>query len=137
MSGRPPSSAPRGSRCEAFNRRDLAAAVAGAHPAFEYHPNKDWADAGLVEPSYRGLSAYRRYVATVDEVWGGQNYLTGREVIDVGDRFVLLAQGRMRAQASGVWLNEEFGLVVTAERRPGQSACRSTTTTARRSRPWG
>ena len=98
---------------EAFNRRDLDAAVAGAHPAFEYHPNKDWADAGLVEPSYRGLSEYRRYVATVDEVWGGQNYLTGREVIDVGDRFVLLAQGRMRAQASGVWLNEEFGLVVT------------------------
>jgi hypothetical protein len=49
---------------EAFNRRDLDAVVAGAHPAFEYHPNRDWAEAGLVEPCYRGLSEYRRYVAT-------------------------------------------------------------------------
>lgn len=98
---------------EAYNRRDLAAAVAGAHPAFEYHPNKEWVEAGLVEPCYRGLGEYRRYVATTDEVWAGQNFLTATELIDLGDRFVALAKGRMRAQASGVWLNEDYALVVT------------------------
>jgi ketosteroid isomerase-like protein len=98
---------------EAFNRRDLAATMVTAHPAFEYHPNREWVEAGLVESCYRGLAEYRRYVETVDEVWGGQNFLMGTEVIDLGDRFVVFAKARMRAQASGVWLNEDFALVVT------------------------
>ena len=98
---------------DAFNRRDLDAAMVGAHPDFEYHPNRDWVDAGLVEETYRGQEAYRRYVATVDEVWGGENYLTPDEVVDLGDRLVMLATGNMRAQASGVQLTEAFALVVT------------------------
>jgi uncharacterized protein len=37
------------------------------------------------------------------------------ELIDLGDRLVLLADGRMRAQASGVPLAEAFALVSTIE----------------------
>jgi ketosteroid isomerase-like protein len=99
----------------AFNRRDLAGALAGAAADFEYRPNRDWVDAGLVEESYRGLEGYRRYVATVDEVWGGQNFLTPLELFDLGDRLLVIASGRMRAQASGVWLTEEFAMLVTLE----------------------
>jgi ketosteroid isomerase-like protein len=103
-----------------FNRRDLAAALAGALPDFEYRPNRDWVEAGLVEESYRGLDGYRRYVTTVDEVWAGQNRLTPTEVFDLGDRLLLLAIGEMRAQASGVELTEEFALLVTL--RDGRAA---------------
>src|SRR5918995_4390405 len=40
---------------EAYNRRDLEAAVAGWGPGVEYHPGRDWVEAGLLEPCYRGV----------------------------------------------------------------------------------
>jgi ketosteroid isomerase-like protein len=98
---------------EAYNRRDLDAVVVGWHSEFEYHPGRTWVEAGLVEPCYRGLEGYRKYVATVDEVWGGENYLKPVELIDLGERIVMLADGSMRAQASGVALTEAFALVST------------------------
>jgi ketosteroid isomerase-like protein len=98
---------------DAYNRRDLDAVVIGWHPEFEYHPGRQWVEAGLVEPCYRGLEGYRNYVATVDEVWGGENYLKPVKLIDLGARIVVLADGRMRAQASGVPLTEAFAIVST------------------------
>ena len=100
---------------EAFNRRDLDAVVIGCHPEFEYHPDRDWVEAGLVEPCYRGPEGYRTYVATADEIWGGENHLKPVELIDLGERIVMLADGTMRAQASGVPLTEAFGLVSTVK----------------------
>jgi ketosteroid isomerase-like protein len=100
---------------EAYNRRDLDAVAIGWHPECEYHPDRHWVKAGLVEPCYRGLEGYRKYVASVDEVWGGENYLKPVELIDLGERFVVLADGWMRAQASGVPLTEAFGLVSTVK----------------------
>jgi ketosteroid isomerase-like protein len=98
---------------EAYNRRDLDAVAAGWHPEFEYHPDRDWVEAGLVEWCYRGLEDYRKYVAAVDEVWGGENYLRPVELVDLGERIVMLADAPMRAQASGVPLTEAFALVAT------------------------
>jgi ketosteroid isomerase-like protein len=98
---------------EAYNRRDPDAVVIGWHPEFEYHPGRTWVESGLVEPCYRGLEGYRQYLATVDEVWGGENYLKPVELIDLGERIVMLANGTMRAQASGVPLTEAFALVST------------------------
>lgn len=96
---------------EAYNRRDLEAAVIGCHPEFGYYPDRAWVEAGLLEPCYRGLEGYRKYVATTDEVWGGDVYLKPVELIDLGDRIVMLAKVPMRAQASGVPLTEAFALV--------------------------
>lgn len=100
---------------EAYNRRDLDAVLIAAHPEFEYRPERNWVEAGLVEPCYRGLEEYRKFIATVDEVWGGENYLEPLELIDLGERFVVLAKGRMRAQASGVRLTEEYAGVSTVK----------------------
>jgi ketosteroid isomerase-like protein len=100
---------------EAYNRRDLDAVVIGWHPDFEYHTGREWAQSGLVEPCYRGLEGYRKYVAATEEVWGEENYLRPVELIDLGERIVMLADGRMRAQASGVPLAEAFALVTTLE----------------------
>ena len=82
-------------------------------PDVECCPGREWVEAGLVEPVYRGLAGYKLYVATVDQVWGGENYLTPREVIDAGDQVLLVADGDMRAQASGVPLQQEFALLCT------------------------
>ena len=98
---------------EAFNRRDLDAVVLGWDPEFEYRPDRDWVAAGLVEPCYRGLENYRRYVATADEVWDGENFLEPVELIDLGERIVVLAHARMRAQASGVPLTEAYASIIT------------------------
>jgi hypothetical protein len=98
---------------EAYNRRDLEAVVIGWHPEFEYLPGRAWVEAGLVESCYRGLEGYRSYIASVDEVWGGENYLRPVELIDLGERIVVLADGSMRAQVSGVPLTEAFASVST------------------------
>ena len=76
---------------------------------------REWAQSGLVEPCCRGLEGYRKYVATADEVWGGENYLKPVELIDLGERIVTLADGRMRAQASGVPLTNAYASVSTLQ----------------------
>jgi ketosteroid isomerase-like protein len=98
---------------EAYNRRDLEAVVIGFHPEFEYLPGRNWVESGIVEPCYRGLEGYRNYIAATSEVWGEENYIKPVELIDLGDRFVLLAHVPMRAQASGVPLTEPFAYVTT------------------------
>jgi ketosteroid isomerase-like protein len=97
---------------EAYNRRDLDAVVIGWHPEFEYYPARA-VEIGLLEPCYRGLEGYRKYVATTSEVWGGENYLKPVELIDLGERFVVLADVVMRGQASGVPLTEAYAVVST------------------------
>ena len=62
------------------------------------------------------MSGYRRYVANADQVWAGQNWLTPRELVDLGDRLLILADGDMRAQGSGVPLSQEFALLCTLKR---------------------
>jgi ketosteroid isomerase-like protein len=98
---------------EAYNRRDLEAVVIGCHPEFEWHPDRRWVEAGLMDSSYRGLEGYRRYVAATAEVYAGEVYVKPTELIDLGDRFVILAEAPMRAQASGVPLTEAWALVGT------------------------
>jgi ketosteroid isomerase-like protein len=100
---------------EAYNRRDLDAVVIGWSDEFEYHPDANWVKAGIMKPCYRGFDDYRKYVAAGDEVWGGENHLKPTELIDLGERIVVLADGRMRGQASGIPLVESFALVTTIQ----------------------
>jgi len=96
---------------EAYNRRDLDALLLGYHQDLEYFPGREWVKAGLAEPCYRGHDGYRRYVAATSEVWGDENYIMPSELIDLGDRFVLLATVPMRGQASGVSLTQAFAYI--------------------------
>ena len=98
---------------EAYNRRDLEANLIGVHPEFEYHAARNLVEAGLVEPCYRGREGYRDFVATWDEVWGRSDHVEPVELIDLGDRVVMLAETPMRAQASGVPLSEAYAMVFT------------------------
>jgi len=100
---------------EAYNRRDMDAMGIGYHPEFEYLPARNWVEAGMLEPSYRGLEGHKRYVASTAEVFGAEVYVRPIELIDLGERIVLLANVPMRAQVSGIELTEAFALVSTFE----------------------
>ena len=98
---------------EAYNRRDLDANLIGFPPELEYHPARDM---GRGRPC-RAVLSRPGGIPTVrggeDEVWGESDYLERVEVIDPGDRIVLLATAPMRAQASGVPLTEAYAMVST------------------------
>ena len=96
---------------EAFNRRDLDAAVAPGHPDFEMRPPRELVEAGFFEPSYRGLEGFREYVAAWSEVFGF--HVEPRELIDLGERIVLFVELPLRARASGVPMTQEYAFVAT------------------------
>jgi ketosteroid isomerase-like protein len=98
---------------EAYNRRDLDIVVLGYHPEIEYRPAHSWVEAGFFEPCYRGPEGYRRYVAITAEVFGAEVYFKPVELVDGGERLVVLADVPMRAQASGIPLTEKFAYVAT------------------------
>jgi ketosteroid isomerase-like protein len=100
---------------EAYNRRDLDVVVIGYHADLEYYPYREFVEAGLAEPCYRGPSGYRSYIEATYEVWGAEVRLEPTELIDLGDRFVLLANMPMRAQASGIPLTETYAGVSTVK----------------------
>lgn len=98
---------------EAYNRRDLDAVVTAYGPDLEYYPYREFVEAGLAEPVYRGPSGYRAYIEATYDVWGTDVRLYPTELIDLGDRLVLLADMPMRAQASGVALAQTYAGVST------------------------
>jgi ketosteroid isomerase-like protein len=98
---------------EAYNRRDLDAVAIGFHPDLEYYPYREFVEAGLAEPCYRGPAGYREYITGTNEVWGSDVRLEPQELIDLGEKIVVLADMPMRAQASGIALSERYACVST------------------------
>jgi ketosteroid isomerase-like protein len=98
---------------EAYNRRDLDVVAIGFHPDLEYYPYREFVEAGLTEPCYHGPAGYRAYIESTYEVWGTEVRIEPLELIDLGDRLVLLGDMPMRARASGVPLAETYACVVT------------------------
>ena len=105
---------------EAFNRRDVDAAVLPGHPDFEYHPPREFIELGF-EPCYRGIAGFRKSISDWSEVFGADLRLEPLELIDMGDRVVLLADLAMRGQASGVPLT---GKIATVSMLKGGKATR-------------
>src|SRR3954447_16603939 len=98
---------------DAYNRRDLDVVAIGYHPDLEYYPYREFVEAGLAEPCYRGPSGYKAYIEGTNEVWGADVRLEPTELVDLGDWVVMLANMPMRAQASGVSLSEKYAGVLT------------------------
>ena len=103
---------------EAYNRRDLEAAVVGWDPGFEYRPGREWVQDGLVEPCYRGLEGYRRYAEVADGIAGGRLYLRRLELVDLGGRLLILADAPTDAQAGDAPPSDPFATL--AELRDGR-----------------
>jgi hypothetical protein len=58
----------------------------------EYYPYREFVEAGLAEPVYHGPSGYRAYIEATYDVWGTGVRLEPTELIDLGDRVVLLPE---------------------------------------------
>jgi ketosteroid isomerase-like protein len=100
---------------EAFNRRDIDALFVGYHADFELHPAREIVAAGMADACYRGRAGYFKYVSDWSEVWGGSRRVEPVELIDLGDRFVVLGHTPGRAQSSGVALTETYAAVCTLQ----------------------
>jgi ketosteroid isomerase-like protein len=98
---------------EAYNRRDLHAVELAFHPELRYYPYREFVEAGLAEPCYHGPSGYRAYIEATYDVWGKDVRLEPTALVDLGDRIVLLADMPMRAQASGIALDQSYAAVCT------------------------
>jgi hypothetical protein len=98
---------------EAFNRRDLDAALIGFHPECAVRPPRKFVDAGLMEPRYRGPEGYRAFVASWSDVFGADLRLHPVELIDLGDRTVILAEVPGSGQSSGAPFSQQWAIVDT------------------------
>jgi ketosteroid isomerase-like protein len=98
---------------EAYNRRDLDAVVVGYRPELEYYPYREFVEGALAEPCYHGHAGYRDFIEATYDVWGTEVRLLPTELIDLGDRLVLLADMPMRAQASGIALTQTYAGIST------------------------
>jgi ketosteroid isomerase-like protein len=105
-----------GRAVDAYNRRDLEAVTIGYHDDMEWYPYREFVEAALAEPCYRGPAGYRAYIEATYDVWGEDGVrLEPTELIDLGDRVVLLADMPMQAQASGIALSQKYASVMTLE----------------------
>jgi ketosteroid isomerase-like protein len=86
---------------EAFNRRDLDAAVSYGHPDYEMYPPREFVEAGFLEPCYRGRAGFGEYMSAWSEVFADLR-VEPVELIDLGDRVVMLAELPWRGRASAV-----------------------------------
>jgi hypothetical protein len=79
---------------EAFNRGDFDVARVGHHSDCEYLPPREMIEAGLAKSRYRGPAGYRRLMS--DWSHAGDLHLDEAELIDLGDRWLLLAALSLR-----------------------------------------
>jgi ketosteroid isomerase-like protein len=95
---------------EAFNRQDFEAVLVNYHPGFEFCPPRELADLGIVDPSYRGHAGYLRFMSSWFGAWGAFRF-EPQELIDLGDRAVILAKMAGRGGGSGVVVDQRFAAV--------------------------
>jgi ketosteroid isomerase-like protein len=93
---------------DAYARRDYDAFMVGFDPEIVI----DTGDAFPESNVYEGLEGMRRFLAMVEEVW--QDYvIEPEEVVDVGDRYALVARHRGHGRSSGAGVDTRVGLVGT------------------------
>lgn len=99
---------------EAFNRRDLDVVLVAYHPQAEFHPPRELSEMGILAPSYRGSDGYRRFVDDWLSAWGSFRW-DPHQLIDLGDRAVVLGEFTGRGEESGVALAQKGALVWTLD----------------------
>src|SRR5215216_5324994 len=98
---------------EAYNRGDLDVCVLIYHPDVEFQHPEDHALGFNV--SYRGLAGYREFAADWASGWGGHRF-EPRELIDLGDRFLVLTELVASGERSGVSLTQDHAMLATFDK---------------------
>ena len=92
---------------DAFNRRDVEELVEVSHPDSEWLPFRAQVEGGV----YRGHDGIRQFVVDMEEDWS-RFQVEPVELIDLGDRVLLIGRVHAVARGSGVTVENEAGFVM-------------------------
>jgi hypothetical protein len=98
----------------AWTRGDLDLMLVRFAPNCQFESPSEYVSAGMRD-SYSGHAGAREQAAELHDSWE-QMDITPLELIDVGDRFVLLGRVHIRARGSGVELDSQLGVAYWIER---------------------
>jgi ketosteroid isomerase-like protein len=96
---------------DAYNRGDLDVCVLLYHPAVKFERSEEHSATGL-EVNFEGLEGYRDFAAEWTSGWGEHRF-EPRELIDLGDRFLVLTELIARGQGSGISLTQDHAMLST------------------------
>jgi ketosteroid isomerase-like protein len=99
---------------EAYNRRDIDAFLAPLDPRAEVDLIGQL-EGAAVEDRYEGREGVMEFLRALDEVWEAPRF-EPRELIDFGDRYLLLINSRGRGRASRVLGEHPFAMLLTWRR---------------------
>jgi ketosteroid isomerase-like protein len=100
---------------EAWNRRDLDAFLIAYHADCEHYPPREFVEAGLWEPRYRGREGYAKLMASWSDT-GTDARIEPVELIDLGTRLVLLSEmAALSSRLGDVPLTRTYAHLYTLE----------------------
>jgi ketosteroid isomerase-like protein len=98
----------------ATNRRDFAAVLPRYDPEVEFFPARELASVGIAA-SYRGRDGYLSLWEDWDSAWAGHAQWEPRELIDLGDRLLMLGKMSGTGDASRIAVDTEIAVLWTLE----------------------
>ena len=93
-----------------YNRRDFEALLPLYRPDVEVHSPKEWVALGDFDPVYRGHEGLLRFYRQWADAWA-DNWAEPRELIDLGDRLVLLGEIKARGGGSGIEVGRRYAML--------------------------
>jgi 2-polyprenyl-6-methoxyphenol hydroxylase-like FAD-dependent oxidoreductase/ketosteroid isomerase-like protein len=93
-----------------YNRREFESLLPLYHPDVEVHSPKEWVELGDFDPVYRGHEGLIRFYRQWADAWA-DNRAEPQELIDLGDRLVLLGEIQARGSASGIEVGRRYAML--------------------------
>ena|SRR5439155_12441330 len=104
----------------ATNRRDFEAVLPRYDPNVEFLPSRGLVGVGIAA-SYRGHDGFLRLWGDWDSAWAGHAQWEPKELIDLGDRLLMLGRMKGTGEASGIAVDTEVALPVHPQEREGHT----------------
>jgi ketosteroid isomerase-like protein len=100
----------------AYDRGDIEAIILAFDPDAEFQAPPDHGQEGILgfRPSYRGHHGYREFDADWRGSWEALR-VEPQELIDLGDRLLLLASMTARGRGSGVSISQNVAILQTVD----------------------
>jgi uncharacterized protein len=100
----------------AYNRGDIEAIILAFHPDAEFQAPPDHGSAGILgfRPNYRGHPGYREFNADWRSSWEALR-VEPQELIDLGDRLLLLGRMTALGRGSGVSISQNVAILQTLD----------------------
>lgn len=98
----------------ATNRRDFEAVLPRYDPDVEFVAPRELASVGI-GPTYRGREGFRSLWEDWDSAWATHAQWEAKELIDLGDRLVMLARMCGTGGASGIAVDTDVAVLWTLE----------------------